>query len=121
VSSAAPASILALLALACVGARANEALPDPMRPPTTHADAVRRLSIEQPQQFAVRAIKIAAGQRKALVNERLVGVGDRIGEARVVEINPGVVVIDYLSQRLQVPLLAAPVRRVARSPEPATP
>ena len=105
----------AALALAWAGAWAADTLPDPTRPPAIHADAVRRLSIEQPQQFTVSAIKIAGAVRKAIVNNRLVGVGERIGDALIAEINPGSVVIEYLSQRLRVNLLTTQVRRVAHN------
>lgn len=89
-------------------------LPDPTRPPTLHRDNARRLSLDSPQTFVVSAIKIGADERKAIVNDQLIAVGDRVGEAIVVEIAPGTVVLDYLSERRQIRLLPFNVRRAPR-------
>jgi hypothetical protein len=69
------------------------------------------MTLDQPQQFNVTAIKIAGSLRKAIVNNRLVGAGDRVDDGVIVDIAPGVVTIDYLSQRLHVTLLGGSVRR----------
>lgn len=93
-------------------------LRDPTRPPTMHQDNLRRLELTKPQSFVVTAIKIGADGRKALVNQKLLAEGDRIGEATIVEIAPGEVVIDYLSQRQRIRLLPYDVRRAPKNRKP---
>lgn len=114
-----PALLLALLAwmTASAAAMAASELPDPTRPPISHQAAVARLNLEHPQAFAVTAIKIAGMQRRAIVNERLVAVGDRVDDGLVVDIVPGAVVIEYLARRSRIGLLDGTVRRHARPPE----
>lgn len=103
----------------CVGANVQVGalelvnLPDPTRPPSIHTSALRRMSLDEPQKFAVTAIMISGESRRALVNGRLVWVGDRVGEARVVDIDGSAVTLEYLSEELRVPLLARQVRRIA--------
>jgi hypothetical protein len=97
--------------LAC--AADGAALRDPTRPPMTHESALERLAVTQPETFTVSAIRISAHDRRALVNDRLVGEGDSIGGGRVLEITPGAVVIEYLSERNRIALLPATIRRNA--------
>lgn len=105
------AAVVMALTATPLAALERLSLPDPTRPPAAHRSAVIRATIEQPQEFVVTAIKITGDSRRALVNDRLVTLGDRIGEAEIVAIDAGVVVIDYLSQRLEVSLLPAGVRK----------
>jgi hypothetical protein len=90
-------------------------LPDPTRPPLLHQAAMRRLSDDKPQQFALTAIKISADQRIALVNGRLVRAGDRVGESVVVEIIHGAVVLDYLGEQKRLNLLPYDVRNASEN------
>lgn len=107
--------VLLLCLVTPLAVAAEQALPDPTRPPTLHSDNLRRLALATPQTFVVSAIKIGEDGRKAIVNDQLVKEGERLGEATVVEIAPGTVVIDYLSQRRNVRLLPFEVRRTPRS------
>lgn len=108
---AAVAAVIAGMTLGVAAAGNGAALPDPTQPPLVHQAAIKRLNLENPQQFTVSAIKISGGRRKAIVNNRLVSAGDIVDQGLIVEISPGVVTIDYLSRRLQVSLLSSGVRR----------
>ncbi|MGR8920243.1 MAG: hypothetical protein ACU85V_11530 [Gammaproteobacteria bacterium] len=88
-------------------------LRDPTRPPVQHQSAVRRSEIATPQEFVLSAIKIGAGTRTALVNGRLVAEGDQIGEARVLEITPAAVVVEYLAEERRLSLVRQQIRRPA--------
>jgi hypothetical protein len=94
-------------------ATAGEQLLDPTQPPRTHTAAIARQTITEPQHFSVTAIRIAPGGRSAIVNDRLVRVGDRVGDAAVVEIKSGAVILDYLSEQVQIDLVSAAVARRA--------
>ncbi|MCB1746989.1 MAG: hypothetical protein H6977_04790 [Gammaproteobacteria bacterium] len=94
-------------------AAADAPLTDPTRPPLTHESALERRAVTEPESFTVTAIRISPHDRRALVNDQLVGIGDRVGAGRVVEITPGAVVIEYLSERNRIALLPARVRRTA--------
>ena len=103
-----------ILAAAVAQAMETERLPDPTRPPLLHQVAVRRLNEDRPQQYTVTAIKISGDSRKAIVNGELLNEGARIGEAVIVEINLGAVVIEYLSERRRYKLLPYTVRQTAK-------
>ena len=105
-----------ILAAAVAQAMETERLPDPTRPPLLHQVAVRRLSEDRPQQlYTVTAIKISGDSRKAIVNGELLSEGARIGEAVIVEINLGAIVIEYLSERQRYKLLPYTVRQAAKN------
>ena len=103
------------LCFAAIDTAAGERLPDPTRPPIGHQAALRRLAQDAPAQFRVTAIKIGESERKAIINDRLLNEGDRLGEAVVVEIAPGRVTLDYLSERQTISLLPFEVRRVQKT------
>ncbi|MGE0482872.1 MAG: hypothetical protein AB7Q81_01905 [Gammaproteobacteria bacterium] len=105
--------VAAAFAPAASHAADGVALTDPTRPPMTHESALERLAVTVPETFTVSAIRISAHDRRALVNDRLVGEGDSVGGGRVVEITPGAVVIEYLSERNRIALLPGTVRRSA--------
>ena len=90
-------------------------LPDPTEPPERYRTAVRRMEVTRRQEFAVSAIKISGEHRRAIVNDRLVAEGDAIGEARVVEILPTAVVVEYLAEHIRVALLPRKIRQQAVS------
>ena len=88
-------------------------LPDPTAPPRAHQAMIERLHQQTPNEFHVSAIKLTETTRKAIVNGVLVGVGDQVAGATVLEIVPGAVVLDYLSRNVRVSLLGITVRQAA--------
>ena len=109
-------SVLVLAALQ-LAAAANSAgvhqLPDPTKPPRAHASAVKREALLEPEHFELSAVKLRAGTDKALINGRLVGVGDAIGDATILEINSQGVRIEYLSEEQLLTLTPGTIRRPA--------
>jgi MSHA biogenesis protein MshK len=82
---------------------------DPLKPPgevrstpatTFNADAWRLVST-----------LVADGRRVAIINDRAVRVGDRVGGARVIAIEPGRVSLDYRGRRFTVGRPAAGVSK----------
>ncbi len=108
--------LLAGLATPTLHALDQHTLVDPTQPPIVHQSAVRRLEIQQPQEYVLSAIKISGDARKALVNGKLVAEGELVGESRVVEIAADAVVMEYLSEQTRVALLPRKIRRPATAP-----
>jgi len=105
---------IAIALLALLGAPALEAeLVDPTRPPD-----YRRAppAVELPlgnDVWVLTGVKLAAGERLALLNGELVRPGAEVDGARVVAIRAAEVVLDKQGQRITVPLLERDVKRPA--------
>jgi hypothetical protein len=99
-----------LLCLALLGATpARAQLPDPTRP----ADFELLRMVELPKELArwnLTGIKYGADRKSAILNDRIVGIGDRVGTATVVDITPGAIVLEESGARLQVSLVPAVVK-----------
>ena len=76
-------------------------LPDPTRPADYFIETIVVEDLPEGLiNWQVTAIRISPERRTAIVNNTLVAVGDEIGPARVLEIRPLSVVLEY--ERLQV-------------------
>ncbi|NKB38814.1 MAG: hypothetical protein GKR93_16910 [Gammaproteobacteria bacterium] len=82
-------------------------LPDPTRPANFSSSFISTALVpKQRAEFNVRAIRISETDRSAIVNGKLVRVGDEIGAARVSEIKSFEIVLDYERKLLTIPLYA---------------
>ncbi len=107
-----------LLLFVAAVARTDAALPDPTRP----ADySLTRLVIQdarkQKTEFNVNAIRISDIDRSAIINGRIVRVGDEINTATVKEINAAEVVLDYERKLVVIPLYSQDISKQFKSPE----
>ena len=87
----------------------NAELPDPTRPATFIVEDSEPVFIEEIDvkgkiNWKLSAIRISTEDRTAIVNGKLVRVGDEIGPAKVLEINSLSVVIDHEDRKLIVRL-----------------
>ena len=103
------AGLLAMSVAAAAGAAAP--LPDPTRPTDYYStpnvsDLPRRDTV-----FVVSAIRISEADRSALLNGRIVRVGDVLDAGKVLEINPAEVVVEYERKRVLVPLYSQGVTK----------
>jgi len=88
-------------------ARVDAGLPDPTRPADYSVTRVIKEDLSrQKVEFSVNAIRISESDRSAIVNGKMVRVGDDIGNAKVKAINAKGVVLDYERKLLSVPLYA---------------
>ena len=90
-------------------AMSNEELPDPTRPatfiePDQEPVFFVETDVKEKINWKLSAIRISPKDRTAIVNGKLVRVGDAIGTAKVLEINPLSVVIDHEDRKLIVRL-----------------
>lgn len=105
-----PLPLMATLLLLAQGV--GEPLPDPTRP----ADFFSRSAIQeaQPQELInwhLTAIRISTTHRSAIVNGKLVKVGDEIGSATVLEITSKSVVLDTDRKRLEINLIPRGIKK----------
>jgi hypothetical protein len=85
-------------------------LPDPTRP-ANYSEALPVVVdvYELPKElidWRVSVIRITGSDRSAIVNGQLVRTGDHIGPAKVLEINPAAVVLDYDNKQVHVRLFS---------------
>ena len=90
---------------------ANTELPDPTRPANFIVEDIKPVLIEVFEIYAkekinwrVTAIRISKDDRSAIVNGKLVRVGDAISSATIAKINPLSVVVEYEDRKLIVRL-----------------
>jgi hypothetical protein len=81
-----------------------EVLPDPTRPAAFQTATVIQDLPAELIDWKVSAIRISASDRSAIVNGRIVRTGETIGPARILEILPTQVVLDYDNRRVAVKL-----------------
>lgn len=87
---------------------ADAGLPDPTRPADySEARAIVKSVPKKRAEFSVNAIRISDSDRSAIVNGRLVRIGDEVGQAQVIEINAVNVVLNFERKLMTVPLYAA--------------
>jgi hypothetical protein len=105
------ASGIALSAPATVAAA--ETLPDPMRPP--NASVFTRSSKSVQQHYYLSSILISPEHRSAIINGKSVVVGDRIGNARVRQIQGNEVTIVVSGKTRTLTLLPLSIKKPAEA------
>ena len=89
-----------------------ESLPDPTRP-ANYSD-MPEVSTQLPKElinWKVRAIRSSETGRNAIVNGKLVKVGDEIDSATIVDITTNTVVLSHDSKRVVLKLIPAEIKK----------
>lgn len=97
-----------LLSLPANGAE----LVDPTRP--SHVRGPTPSKTVRAPAWRVQSIIVSPTRRLALINGRLVGVGDRVNGAKVVEILPYEVQLEYHGETRRISLVATQVKNPAK-------
>lgn len=100
-----------LLAFSTATLAAPPALEDPTRPSYLR-EPVERTRPSAPS-WRVESILVSSGRRLAVINDRVVGVDDHVNGARVLEILPYEVTIEYRGERRRLALVPVRVKRPA--------
>ncbi len=95
------------------GAMLAAGLADPTRPPYRQVARKAPVAVPDSSGWRLTMIRLSDRDRIAVVNGRLVAVGDRVGDARVVAIRPGAVELVQAGKRFTVKLSRARVKRVS--------
>ena len=99
------------LAVLSADASARHAAPAPVptaAPPSQPAPAAKPAEPEDDAaRFKVSSIMVGPKSATAIINGRIVGVGDVIGQAKVLRITPSTVDLDVSGRRVQVGMQAA--------------
>lgn len=107
-----PVSVLFSATLAVVATMAPlhaAELADPMRPPAMAADVVdKKKSV---QHYQLSSIYISPRHRSAIINGRRVGIGDRVANARVVEIRGDAVTLSIAGKIHTLTLLPISIKK----------
>jgi len=85
-------------------------LDDPTRPPGHRLPG----SKQSGPSWNVNTIKISEHERIAIINGRRVQVGDRVGGARVVDIQPSYVRLRYQQEEVAIRLVPGTIRKQFR-------
>lgn len=100
------------LVVAAVVAADTGGMADPTRP----VDYLPMSALTQPLpeelvDWRLTAVRIGKDDSSAVLNGRIVRTGDQVGRARVVEIRPGIVVVDFDRRRVEVRLFSGDVHK----------
>ncbi len=80
--------IVSAVLLIATMAHADAGLPDPTRPADYSVTrTIKQITPKQRTEFSVNAIRISELDRSAIINGKLLRVGDDIGTAKIKEIN----------------------------------
>ncbi len=92
-----------------------EQLPDPTKPFGYDAEPEMIIQEQNVQQdnivWRLNGIRIADQSRSAILNGKVVNVGDTVNGAKVVEIEPAWVIIVHEKQRIRLELLDINIKR----------
>lgn len=100
------------MAAAAVLATDSGTLTDPTRPVDyLPASALAQPLPEELVDWRLTAVRIGKDGSSAVLNGKVVRAGDVVGRARVLEIKPGIVVVDFDRKRLEVRLHGAGVKK----------
>lgn len=112
------ACAVALLLSAAASARAGEALPDPTRPPAEALPASPTPEAAAPSRLELRAIFHAEDRRLALLDDRRVGVGDRVGDATVIAIESDRVRLRKAGEIVEIELVSSAFKNARQTAPP---
>ena len=89
-------------------AHAKEAIVDPMRPPGKSA---LKISKQQTKNWKLTAILVSPERRMAVINNKLISVGEKVAGARVKVINSNSVELEVDGKRLTLRPVSTRVRK----------
>jgi hypothetical protein len=100
--------MMAILLMSAVLAMTGQAetLSDPTRPAEYQANVIAQDLPPELVDWRLTAIRISGPDRSAIVNNTIVREGDNVGLAKIVQILPDRVVLNYNSKQLVVSLFA---------------
>ncbi len=96
------------------GALLAAGLPDPTRPAYRQVTQGTTAAVRDDEGWRLTMVRVSARDRIAVLNDRLVAVGDRVGGARVVAIKPSAVDLVKAGTRFTVKLSRPRVKRHSR-------
>lgn len=112
--SSAMRTLACVMLLAIAGAAAaGDELRDPTRPSYLPSETASRTA--SAPSWRLESIIVSANRRLAVINGRVVGVNDRVNAARVVEILPYEVHLEYEGEIRRISLVPTRVKHPATS------
>ena len=103
---------MAGLAVAAVTAASPDALTDPTRPVDYMPASARAQPLpDEMANWHLTAVRIGKDDRSAVLNGKVVRAGDAVGRARVLEIKPGIVVVEFDRKQVDVRLYGVGVKK----------
>lgn len=106
-----PVFAAATLLLIGAAAHAAEQLVDPTRPSHLPPPASTVGATPRAPSWRVESIIVSPGRRLAVINGRVVGVNDRVSGAKVLEILPYEVRLEYQGEIRAIALVATRIKR----------
>ena len=88
-----------------------EVLKDPTRPAGHHSSALKASGTKAAPRWVLSSTLIAPARRLATINGKTVGVGQRVGAARVVAIDPSRVALREGDKEIILELLPVDIKR----------
>jgi len=104
--------ITLIVTLFCQLSAYAEALVDPTRPPSHKASSKSLIGIKAAPKWVLSSTLIAPARRLAIINGKTVSVGQRVGTARVLSIEPSQVAIIEGNKEIVLRLLPDGLKRI---------
>jgi len=88
-----------------------EVLIDPTRPPSHRLNATKSVGIKAAPKWVLSSTLIAPARRLATINGKTVSIGQRVGTAKVVSIEPSQVALKEGNKKIVLYLLPSGMKR----------
>lgn len=92
------------------------ALQDPTRPPTQAAASVSSPTTSSGPRWVLTSMLVSPERRTAVINDQVVGIGDRVGGARVMDIQADAVRLRAEGREVTLVMLKTNVKKSVKSP-----
>jgi len=106
-----------VLGLGAAQALAAEMLPDPTRPPVEAGVEIPGAAVAGP---VLQSVMIRPGRRTALISGQLLAEGERFGDAKLIKISEGEVILIGPEGRQTLKLFPGVEKKFARPPQEET-
>lgn len=103
--------LLLIVTIFCHSSLIAEVLKDPTRPPSHRYSGIEAPGTKAAPRWILSSTLIAPARRLATINGKTVGVGQKIGGARVLEINPSHVALRDGDKDIILELLPTDIKR----------
>jgi hypothetical protein len=114
-----PMNVLALgMISALAAADTGSMLPDPTRPYAFATTIQAETLPAEGVQWRLSGVRIREGEKSAILNGKVVRIGDRLAGATIVEVNPADVVLTQDGQRIVVKMILSSIKKPARTANP---
>lgn len=90
------------------------AITDPMQPPNMRGSSIKNISQNKIAKWRLTSILIGQKRRHAMINGKILSIGEKVNGAKLIDIQPAVVTLNFKNKNIIIKLLPTIVKRQRR-------